>query len=199
MIGLVDYDLYTSASAQLAPPNVEIMKLATYYKKEENKFCRLLHLDETELTAYDKIYVFSEAEAPPTLPEHFLRANNIIYGGTAFTNGVYIPFKNEIIDYTIPRSSIYKQFLKEKDLAGIKMKVIEHILDDTYYRMYAGENKLPIPPILPRKRVFIFDKNFFAPDWQKIVENITKKSPSSIRTIHPIYCKTTSNFFKLRE
>lgn len=62
MIGLVDYDLYSSTSVHLAPPNIEIMKLATYYKTEENKFCRLLHLDETELTPYDKIFVFSEAE-----------------------------------------------------------------------------------------------------------------------------------------
>ena len=90
-----------------------------------------------------------------------MRASNVIYGGTAFTNGVYIPFKNEIIDYTIPRASIYKQFLKEKDLLGINPKIINHILDDTYYRMYAGANRLPIPPILPSKRVFIYDKDFF--------------------------------------
>ena len=38
------------------------MKLATYYKLEEKQFCRLMSLDETELTAYDKIYFFSEQE-----------------------------------------------------------------------------------------------------------------------------------------
>jgi len=38
------------------------MKLATYYKTEENLFCRIVGLDETELTSYSKIYVFSEAE-----------------------------------------------------------------------------------------------------------------------------------------
>lgn len=199
MIGLVDYDLYSSTSVHLAPPNIEIMKLATYYKTEENKFCRLLHLDETELTPYDKIFVFSEAEVQPQLPEPFLRASNIIYGGTAFTNGVYIPFKNEIIDYTIPRASIYKQFLKEKDLLGINPKIINHILDDTYYRMYAGANRLPIPPILPNKRVFIYDKDFFVQDWQKIIETISDKHPSGIKPIHPVICKTVAQYFQLRE
>lgn len=108
MIGLVDYDLYTCDSINLTPPNIEIMKLASYYQIEENKYCRLLHLDETELTAYDKIFFFSEADLPPSIPEPFRRADNVIYGGTAFTNRIYVPFKNEIIDYTIPRSTIYK-------------------------------------------------------------------------------------------
>lgn len=165
MIGLVDIDLQSSTSTNLCPPNLEIMKLATYYKIEENVFCRLISLNETELTSYEKIYVFSEAGAPPQLPEAFRRASNVILGGTAFTNGIYIPFKNEIIDYTIPKALIYKQFLSEKHDAGIKSKIIEHILDDSYYRMYAGNNRLPIPPVLPRKRMFIYDKDFFVPDW----------------------------------
>lgn len=62
MIGLVDIDLQTSTATNLCPPNIEIMKLATYYKTEENLFCRLINLDETELTSYDKIYIFSEAD-----------------------------------------------------------------------------------------------------------------------------------------
>ena len=34
MIGLVDYDIQVSTSSQLIIPNLEIMKLATYYKLE---------------------------------------------------------------------------------------------------------------------------------------------------------------------
>jgi hypothetical protein len=65
------------------------MKLATYYKIEKNIFCRLVSLNETELTNYDKIYFFSEQIIAPEIPDAFKRANNIIFGGTTFTNGVY--------------------------------------------------------------------------------------------------------------
>ena len=199
MIGLVDLSLQQSKSINLCPPNLEIMKLATYYKIEENHFCRIINLDETELSSYDQIYVFSEADEPPQVPEAFRRASNVTFGGTAFTNGKYIPFKNEIIDYTIARANIYAQFLAEKAIAGIKPKVVTDILDNSYYRMYAGDNKLPIPPIHPRKRVFIYDRDFFVSDWRKTIEKISVRNPSSIQPIHPVYCKTVADYFTLRE
>lgn len=174
------------------------MKLATYFQTEENHFCRLINLDETDLTPYDKVYVFSEAESQPMIPEAFRRADNVIFGGTAFTNGIYRPFENEIIDYTIARPHIYKSFLSDKYVAGLKDNVINHILDDSYYRMYAGSNKLPIPPILPHKRVYIYDTNFFIPEWKEILNKISNRNPSSIKPIHPVYCKTITDYFDLR-
>ena len=59
MIGLVDFDLLTRSSKSLYIPNLEIMKLATYYKTEEKQFCRLMSLEETELNTYDKITFFA--------------------------------------------------------------------------------------------------------------------------------------------
>lgn len=198
MIGLVDYDLQTAKSINLFPPNLEIMKLANYYKTEENKFCHLIDLDETDLTGYDKIYFFSESTKNPIIPSQFLRFPNIIYGGTTFTNGVYQPFENEIIDYILPRTFIYKEFLKNKYNEGIKANVINHILDDAYYRAYAGKNKLPLVPTLPNKRFYLYDKEFFYPDWEDLIQAIIDRKPSSIIRIHPIECKTLTQFFNLR-
>ena len=90
MIGLLDYDWCVSNKISVLIPNIEIMKLATYYKTEKNQFCRLLTLEDQELSSCDKIYFFSEINKNPQIPEHYSRANNIIYGGTAFTNGIYI-------------------------------------------------------------------------------------------------------------
>lgn len=199
MIGLCDIDLQTATSVKLRPPNLEIMKLATYYKIEENVFCRLINLDETELSSYDKIYLFSEQDKLITIPEAFKRANNVIYGGTGFTNKVYIPFENEIIDYTLPRPAIYKEYLKEKYNEGIKSQIITHLLDDTYYRRYAGKNQLPIPPIRPRHRVFIYDRELFQPGWEEMIDDMIKHKPSTIVCIHPIICRTVTDYFKLRE
>lgn len=198
MIGLVDLDLQQSTSVNLCPPNIEIMKLATYYKTELNTFCRLINLHETELTSYDKIYVFSEAEERPQVPEAFLCAPNVVLGGTAFTNGIYKPFENEIIDYVIPRTSIYKPLLADKYATGLRSSTVLHILENSYYRMYAGNNKLPITPVTPKKKIFIYDTDFFVPDWRKIIEEISSHSPSSIKPIHPIICKTVANYFNVR-
>ena len=198
MIGLIDYDFQTAPSSHMRPPNIEIMKLATYYKTEENIFCRIIGLEETELTNYDKIYFFSESEQPIEIPEQFKRAENIIFGGTYFTNE-YKPFTNEIIDYTLPKIGVYKAILKRRYEEGAKPKTIAHILDDGYYRIYAGKNKLPIPPLLSNKRVFLYDKDFFYPDWQETIAQITERKISSIVRIHPIVCKKINDFFLLRK
>ena len=198
MIGLLDYDWCVSNKSSVLIPNIEIMKLANYYKTEQNHFCRLLTLEDQELSSCDKIYFFSELNKNPQIPEHYLRANNIIYGGTAFTNGIYIPFENEIIDYTIPKPFIYKEFLKQKYNDGVKARVISHVLDDTYYRNYAGENKLPLPAILPRKRVYLYDRKFFYDDWQETLNKISEHSPASIIRLHPIICRTLTEYFTLR-
>lgn len=198
MIGLVDLDWCLSTSTNYLIPNLEIMKLASYYKSEENQFCRLLTLNEQELSNYDKIYVFSEITKNPIIPDNYLRANNVIYGGTAFTNGKYIPFENSIIDYTLPRTFIYKDFLKQKYNDGVRAKVIEHVLDDTYYRNYAGINRLPLPAVIPNKRVYLYDKDFFYNDWEKTIKIISERKPSSIIRIHPIICNTLTQYFSMR-
>ena len=84
MIGLLDYDLSTSTASNRLIPNIEIMKLATYYRNEENQFCRLLSLNEQELTNYDKIYCFSELNNNLRLPDIFLHENIIPF--TSFTD-----------------------------------------------------------------------------------------------------------------
>ena len=198
MMGLVDYDLQTSTSVNLAHPNLEIMKLATYYKTEKNLFCRLVSLDEEDLTNYSKIYFFSESDYQPEIPPAFLRAQNVVFGGTAFTNGKYIPFQNPIIDFTIPRPAIYKEFLKQKYDDGVKAKVISGILDNSYYRCYANNEKLPIPPIISNKRVILYDRDFFYPDWRETLDEISSHKPSTIIRVHPIICNKLSDFFEVR-
>ena len=199
MIGLVDLQLQSWDKPQLCPPNLEIMKLATYYQREENKFCRLINLDEQELGGYECIYVFSESSQYITVPEAFKRASNVVYGGTAFTNGVYIPFKNKVIDYTLARPNIYSNFLKEKYLAGLKEIEINHLLDNSYYRWHAGQEELPIPAITRRHRIYIYDKDFFQEGWRNIINKIIERRPSSINFIHPAHYKKISDFLEVRE
>lgn len=197
MIGLLDFDLLTRSSKSLYIPNLEIMKLATYFKFEEKQFCRLMSLDETELSAYDKIYFFSEQENIE-IPLPFRRVKNVIFGGTTFSKGKYFPFENELIDYTLPKTFIYKDFLNQKYNEGIKSKEIDNFLDSGYYRIYAGKNKLPMPAIAKKKRIYIYDREFFYPDWRETLEKLSNKNPSTIFRVHPIFCSKLSNFFEIR-
>ena len=199
MIGLVDLQLQSWPKPQLCPPNLEIMKLATYYQREENKFCRLINLDETELSSYDKIYVFSESKEFTNVPEAFRRATNVIFGGTAFTNDKYIPFENKLIDFTLARPRIYTNFLKDKYMAGLKEKEIEKLLDNSYYRWHAGAEVLPLPAIKKRHRIYIYDNDFFQEGWRKVVDRIIDRQPSSINFIHPAHYKKISDFLEVRE
>ena len=197
MIGLIDLDLLQSTSTTRLVPNLEIMKLAAYYRFEENTFCRLMTLNEPEIQGYDKVYIFSE-RPNATVPEHFRAIDNLILGGTGFTNGKYEPFSNSLIDFTLPRTSIYKDFLNNKYNDGVKYKVISHVLDDTYYRNYAGDARLPLPAILPRQRVFLYDTEFFYSDWESTLNIISERKPSSIIRIHPVICHTLTQYFTLR-
>jgi len=199
VIGLVDLQLQLWQKPSLCPPNLEIMKLATYYQQEENKFCRLINLDETELTSYEKIYIFSESKDFVTVPDIFKRADNIIYGGTAFTNGKYVPFENKLIDYTIARTRIYHDFLKDKRVAGIKDIEIARLLDNSYYRWHAGEDVLPLPAIQKRHRIYIYDIDFFQDGWRNIIDKMIDRKPSSINFIHPAHYKKISDFLDVRE
>ena len=199
MIGLVDLQLQSWDKPQLCPPNLEIMKLATYYQQEENKFCRLINLDETELGGYEIVYVFSESENYITVPEAFKRAPNVVYGGTAFTGGRYVPFENRLIDYTLPRTRIYANFLKEKRIAGLDDKEVAKLLDNSYYRWHAGNEALPLPAIRKRHRIYIYDKDFFQEGWQNIINRMIDRNPSSINFIHPAHYKKISDFLEVRE
>ena len=200
MIGLVDLQLQSWGKPQLCVPNLEIMKLATYYQTEENTFCRLVNLDETELSAYEKIYVFSESKDYITVPDAFKRAPNVIYGGTAFTNGIYVPFKNKIIDYTLAKPRIYANFLKEKyQNREIEEIEITRLLNNSYFRWHAGEEELSVPAIRKRHRIYIYDKDFFQDGWRNIINKIINRGPSSINFIHPTHYKKISDFLEVRE
>lgn len=173
------------------------MKLYNYYKLEENKFCRLVSSNDN-IKDYELVYCFSEKEEQPEIPDNFKKNNNVIYGGTGFTHNRYVPFKNNIIDYTLPSTAIYKNFLKEKYNNGVSYKIIDKFLDNTYYRMHAGSQKLPIPPVRKNKQVYIYDIDFFNDDWEELIIDIVNHNPSAIYTIHPIICETMTQYFSIR-
>ena len=200
MIGLVDRDLFVkSTDTKLYYPNLEIMKLYNYHKVESGRFCRLISpFEEINASSYDEIY-FCSNDIECNIPVQF-RAPNVKFCGQAFGRGKYIPFKDELIDFVLPKISIYQEFLQKKYKEdGIKTKEINKFLDASYSRTYIQNVILPISPIKKNKRVILYDDIFFYNDWEKVIERIESKKPKTIIYINPIVCNTIEEFIIMRK
>ena len=181
MIGLVDRDLFVkSTDTKLYYPNLEIMKLYNYHKVESGRFCRLISpFEEINASSYDEIY-FCSNDIECNIPVQF-RAPNVKFCGQAFGRGKYIPFKDELIDFVLPKISIYQEFLQKKYKEdGVKTKEINKFLDASYSRTYIQNVILPISPIKKNKRVILYDDIFFYDNWEKVIDKIIEKKPITI-------------------
>lgn len=112
-IGLLDQDAISSPTSFL--PNLEIMKLSTYYKKNKN-FVSFI-LDPSKIERYTKIILRKDMNDGEYL-SNILLEDKCEYGGLAFTNGIYVPLPLEI-ENSIPDISIYNSYFK-KVLIGKK-------------------------------------------------------------------------------
>lgn len=101
-VGLVDDDL---RGRGIKHPNLEIMKLSSYHKK--NRDLVELIRDYRAYTRYSKIY-FRRDGVGDDLPTLFLSKtrDKCDYGGHAFTNGIYIPM-DDAIEKSLPDVTIY--------------------------------------------------------------------------------------------
>ena len=197
MIGLIDYDLYLSTTnKKIGLPNLEIMKLSEYYKIEKGEYVKLILPQEKDFEGYEKIYFRSDTTN--NIPDYY-KNKKITFGGIAFEEGNYIPLENELMEYSLPRTNIYKNFLSEKFSQGMPAKEINNFLDNTYYRIYYKNEILPIPRVKTNKKVFIYDKEFFIPNIYDILKEISDRKPSGIYRIFPIYCENFEQFLDIRK
>ena len=105
MIGLFDADV---SEFGFLPFNLELMKLASYYKsqKQETHF-----LEEFTPQKYDLIYLRRDFLDEVDL-SGFLAEKKVIAGGYYLTGGMYVPFSEEI-ENSFPDKSIYMRYANE--------------------------------------------------------------------------------------
>lgn len=200
MIGIIDYDLFTkSKGSKLYYPNLEVMKIYSYYKWDKAQFCRLIPPDEEiDTSSYELIY-FCSNDIECVIPQSF-RAQNVIYCGQAFGRGKYLPFKEELIDFTLPKISIYQDFLQKKYKEdGVKTADINKFLDASYSRTYIQNTILPLSPVKKNKKVILYDDIFFYDGWENVLDKIINKKPRSITYINPIICNNLDSFITIRK
>ena len=97
------------------------------------------------------------------------------------------------------RPRIYIEFLKEKYQAGITEQEINKVLNNSYYRRFAGKDELPLPVIQKRHRLYVYDRDFFQEGWRPLVDKMLARKPSSVYFIHPAHYRKLSDFLEVRE
>lgn len=104
-IGLFDQDL---ALGYKPYPNLELMKIASYYK-EHRDLTRLME-SAKEYEQFSRIYIRKEI-VDKNFPNRLISNINTEFGGYAFTNGIYVPMEDKF-ERCLPDTSLYDKFIK---------------------------------------------------------------------------------------
>ena len=195
MIGILDYDFVSFAiGRRLPPPSLEAMKVATYLKKYEKKNYRLLTSIDQILNC-EKTYFFSNQLVEEIPAEVFFYDNVEFYG--EYMSDV-LP---TLVQHMPPDVSLYKDEIQKRVADGkITAAKALSFLESTYYQAKIEDKIIPVPPMLPKKKIYLYDKDFLRYDdcWE-ILDKIIERKPSSIYMTEMIQCRTIKQFLFLRE
>ena len=180
MIGLLDYDALQQKKIRY--PNLELMKMATYLRRNRQSVQIIVDLENLEF--YSEIYLFQDDDSLP-YPSSILRRRNVKWFGLAFSSGVHKPLDNEIEDCE-PSISIYKLLFKDFIMKDqIKMEQVGYLLNASYVRLNRSLNKKYLKSIKKHRRVFVYDTEVFIGDWRKNADAILKRGAVGFNFIHP--------------
>lgn len=120
-IGLYDQDM---ATYTLVPFNLELMKLATYYK---NRREIVVLSKEFEPWRYEKFFLRKDYDDGNFIPD-MNKSENLSYGGYAFTNGLYVPLPREI-EICKPDTTIYEKMQPLIEQTGVsdRKKIFQNL------------------------------------------------------------------------
>lgn len=104
-IGLYDADM---AEYTHVPFNLELMKLAQYYKRKRE----IVVLSPAFSPERHSTFIYRKDYYDGIFPPHLTRTSNVQYGGLAFTNNKHIPLPLEI-EQCAPDTSIYEKYRKQ--------------------------------------------------------------------------------------
>lgn len=128
-IGLYDQDM---ATYTLVPFNLELMKLASYYKKRREI---VVLSKEFEPYRYEKFFLRKDYDDGYFIPQMY-NEPNLSYGGYAFSNGLYVPMTKEI-EVCKPDTSIYErmQFIIDDGTSKERTKIYKNLISAEHCRI----------------------------------------------------------------
>lgn len=178
MIGLIDYDMLNpSFKTSLPPPNLHLMKLATYLFQQKYSV-RMIADAQEDLAIYTKIFYFQN-DSKLEIYKPIFRHPNVEWIGLAFTGGqpYYIPPE---IDVLAPQIGIYKPLLRKLYLAEPRyQQMITNFLYGSYID-FESIRKMHGRDIQQHRRLYIYDNDFFREGYQERLDFIKRMNPSSM-------------------
>ena len=187
IIGLWDADFMTFRQPIF---NLELMKLATYYK-QQNQIVTLAPKLEPE--RYTKFYVRKDWD-DGIYPKEFFK-NNVTYGGRAFANN-YIPF-SEDIEMAIPDTHLYDNVARSYTFDLLDNENYRTMQNAIHARAITGEQTLSKSFSKSLERINSKSKSFIFHDYnlgtklgmeaaRKVVETQTARTKIYIGSRFPI-------------
>lgn len=127
-IGLFDTDIINFSAT---PFNLELMKISDYYKRRGE----IVILSPYFAPEKHQKYYLRKDYPQGGLPEEFTYADNLSYGGYAFTNGIYVPLPIEI-ERRKADTEIYNKF-EEQFCKGRRVykTLFENLLNAQHLRL----------------------------------------------------------------
>jgi hypothetical protein len=118
----------------LVPFNLEVMKLAAYYKKKGE----IVILTPSFTPDRHQKYFYRKDYDDGDYPIDLLRHQNVEYGGLAFSNNVYVPLPPEI-EKMRPDPSIYEKMenviMSADGAAAHKKKIFQNMMNSEHCRI----------------------------------------------------------------
>lgn len=171
------------------------LKISSYYKRYEKNENVFLIKDLKSIEKYDKVYFVSN-KILEEIPQEVLVAPNVLFYGEYLPDDIPELYHHMIPDVTLYNETVQRLLTEEK----ITTERALTFLSSSYYQAKVGDTYIPIPPIEPRARIYVYDKDFLAqPDCWNIFDRIIERKPASIFFVEPLRCHTIKQFLHLRE
>lgn len=186
-IGLIDQDALFYPKKFF--PNLEIMKLASYHKKQRNIVEFILDVDIVD--KYSKFYLRKDLQDGVFYDTELILKKGCEYGGLAFTQGLYSPLPDEI-EQCIPDFTIYRNFFKRYN-PKIKCGISKNILDNATYLRAIYNDKIQESIVentiynntYGRANIYIYDQHFLTWENLEYLSELMQNSSQKVKFLYP--------------
>lgn len=161
IIAVCDYDAVAEPNRFF--PNLEVMKLSSYYKTKNHLTYSIFDLkDQTLFTTASKVIIRKDRKNLK-IPTDVLGYSNVTYGGLGFTQGQYVALDPDIED-AAPDRGFYDEFLETAKITKVKRAMVNTVLNNAMVRlsldgMTCNSNWDKVDLGRPSKTITIFDPN----------------------------------------
>jgi len=194
MIGLYDWDLLKWRSPVVF--NLELMKLATYYKTRERQIIKMIRDIDGDIEAFNKVVIRKDYD-DFYYPSHLTTNQRIEWGGLAMTNNIYVPLPPQV-EACVPDTSIYQKCGFVYDASPKLRKTFKTMMTAEHYRISNDEIVIKKEDELKSRYLIIHDNDLCFNDEIKrkisALRNNNYKSNIVIGTKYPVDIYNENDF-----